>query len=326
MSAEHFPDPPAARAIKDRAADWLERADRSEWSAEDEAQLERWLSESPAHRMAYWRVKSAWDRAQRLHVLRTPVGGVAKDERTRRFNPFFARIAAAVVLVAVAGTGTVFWASRPNETAYATGVGGREVIALSDGSKIELNTNTSLRVRLSKNERSVVLEKGEAFFQVKHDASRPFTVLAGNRRVTDIGTKFFVRRDERRFEVALVEGRAQLDAPDGTIAHPVMLSPGDVVKEKDRALVIERKPETALANELGWRRGVIVFTHATLAEAAAEFNRYNTAKIRITDPKAARLTIGGTFEADNVDAFAHLVRNLLGVKVERQGNDTVISQ
>jgi transmembrane sensor len=326
MSAENLPDLPAARAIKDRAADWLERADRSDWSAEDEAQLEQWLAQSPAHRMAYWRVKSAWDRAQRLHVLRTSSTVAATEERAPRFRPIFARTAAALALLLAAGTGAFFFASAPRETAYATGVGGREVVALSDGSKIELNTNTSLRVRLSKRERSIILERGEAFFQVKHDASRPFTVLAGNRRITDIGTKFLVRSDERHFEVALVEGRAQLDAPDGTIAHPVMLSPGDVVKEKDRALVIERKPTTALTTELGWRHGVITFTHATLAEAAAEFNRYNTAKIHIADPKTARLTIGGTFEADNVDAFAHLVRNLLGVKVEHRGGDTVISQ
>lgn len=326
MSTEIFPDLPDARAIKDRAADWLERADRSGWSADDETQLELWLSESTAHRIAYWRVKSAWDRAQRLHVLRAPGADAAKEGRLQRFRPIFARTAAALALLAAAGAAALFFPSGTHETAYATGVGGREVVALSDGSKIELNTNTSLRVRLSKRERSIILEKGEAFFQVKHDASRPFTVLAGNRRVTDVGTKFFIRRYERRFEVALVEGRAQLDAPDGTIAHPVLLSPGDVVKERGRSFVIERKPETALTNELGWRRGVIVFTHATLAEAAAEFNRYNTAKIRITDPKAARLTIGGTFEADNIDAFAHLVRNLLGVKVERRGDDTVISQ
>jgi transmembrane sensor len=325
MSGEHSPDLTAARAIKDRAADWLERADRSEWSADDETQLEQWLSESPANRMAYWRVKSAWDRAQRLHVLRAPAGD-AKEEGAPRFKPLFARAAAALALLAAAGTATLSFTSGPHETSYATGVGGREVVALSDGSKIELNTNTSLRVRLSQHERSIILEKGEAFFQVKHDASRPFTVLAGNRRVTDIGTKFFVRRDERHFEVALVEGRAQLDAPDGTLAHPLMLSPGDVVREKGRSFVVERKPETTLVNQLGWRRGVIVFTHATLAEAAAEFNRYNTAKIRIADPKAARLTIGGTFEADNVDAFAHLVRNLLGVKVERHGDETVISE
>jgi transmembrane sensor len=326
MNAENSPDLPAARAIKDRAADWLERADRGDWGADDDAKLEQWLSESPAHRMAYWRVKSAWDRAQRLHVLRAPGADAAKEERASRIRPIVARAAAALVLLAAAGTGALLFKSGPRETAYSTGVGGREVVALTDGSKIELNTNTSLRVRLSKHERSIILEKGEAFFQVKHDASRPFTVLAGNRRVTDIGTKFFVRRYERRFEVALVEGRAQLDAPDGTIAHPVMLSPGDVVKEKGASFVIQRKPETALANELGWRRGVIVFTHATLAEAAAEFNRYNAAKIRIADPKTARLTIGGTFEADNVDAFARLVRNLLGVKVERRGEDTVISQ
>jgi transmembrane sensor len=326
MNAGNSSDIPVARAIKDCAADWLEQADRSDWNAQDEARLEQWLSESSAHRMAYWRVKSAWDRAQRLHVLRAPGVGATKEAKLPRFPRIFARTAAVFALLAAAGIGALLLKPSASETAYSTGLGGREVVALSDGSKIELNTNTSLRVRLSKRERSVILERGEAFFQIRHDAGRPFTVLAGNRRVTDIGTKFFVRRDEHRFEVALVEGRAQLDAADGTIAHPVMLSPGDVVKEKDRAMVIERKPETALANELGWRRGVIVFTHSTLAEAAAEFNRYNATKIRIADPRAARLIIGGTFEADNVGAFAHLVRNLLGVKVERHGNETVISQ
>ncbi len=144
----------------------------------------------PAHRMAYWRVKSAWDRAQRLHVLRTPAGDAAKEEWAPRLPPIFARTAAALALLVGVGTAALVFTSSPRETAYATGVGGREVVALSDGSKIELNTNTSLRVRLSKRERSVILEKGEAFFQVKHDANRPFTVLAGNRRITDIGTKF----------------------------------------------------------------------------------------------------------------------------------------
>ncbi len=81
-----------------------------------------------------------------------------------------------------------------------------------------------------------------------------------------------------------------------------------------------------LSNELGWRRGVLVFTRVTLAEATAEFNRYNTNKITIADPKTARITIGGTFQAGNINAFAHLVRILLGLRVEHRGNETVISR
>jgi transmembrane sensor len=271
-------------------------------------------------------VKSAWDRAQRLNVLRAPAGKATPAKPRPRIRPILARTAAALALVVAAGAGALLYTSRPNETTYATGVGGREVVALADGSKLELNTDTRLRVSFSGRKRRIVLEKGEAFFQVHHDAKRPFVVLAGNRRITDLGTKFLVRSGKDRFEVALVEGRAQLDAPDGSIVHPVVLSPGDVVKQQGRKLIVERKPQTALSSELGWRRGVIVFTHATLAEAAAEFNRYNREKIRIADAATARLTIGGTFEADNVAAFAHLVRNLLGVKVTRRGTETVISQ
>lgn len=319
-------EPPSnIHAIKDRAADWLERSDRSEWTMQDEAELEAWLSESPANRLAYWRVKSAWERAQRLHILRSPEGISAERGGGGRFRRIVTRTVAALSVFVIIGAGALLLSSPPGGQTYSTGVGGHEIVSLADGTKIELNTDTILQARLTVHERTITLDRGEAYFQVQYDARRPFAVLAGNRRITDLGTKFIVRHEAGHFEVALVEGRARLDAPDG-IKHSVVLSAGDAILEHGRSLVFVRKSASALSSELGWRRGVLVFTRATLADVTAEFNRYNTDKITIADPKTARVTIGGTFQADNVDAFAHLVRTLLGLRVEQHGNQTVISR
>ncbi len=197
-------EPPSnIHAIKDRAADWLERADRPEWTAQDEAELEAWLSESPANRLAYWRVKSAWERAQRLHILRSPEGIAAARNGEGRFRWIFARTAAALGILAIIGAGALLLPSTPGEQAYSTGVGGHEIVLLADGTKLELNTDTVLHARLTAHERTITLDKGEAYFQVQHDAERPFAVLAGNRRITDLGTKFIVRHEADHFEVAL---------------------------------------------------------------------------------------------------------------------------
>ena len=67
---------------------------------------------------------------------------------------------------------------------------------------------------------------------------------------------------------------------------------------------------------MSWRNGMLTFDNATLADAAAEFNRYNARKIEILDPQTARMRIGGTFQANNVDAFARLLRDAYGVKVD----------
>ncbi|HSZ11441.1 MAG TPA: FecR domain-containing protein [Rhizomicrobium sp.] len=314
----------ATQSIKKEAAHWLQRADGANWNVHDQNEFDAWLSQSAAHRLAYWRVKSAWERAQRLRILQPAREEIGARGPARRLRSLHAGAAALAVIAFVAAGFALL--SLPREQTFSTGLGGHRVIALADGTRVELNTDTRLRVKINARERDIALDKGEAFFQITHDSARPLIVTAGNRRVVDLGTKFLVRRDSDHFEVALVEGRARFEATDGAIKQPVVLMPGDTIVGDGRAISFKRKTPERLADEMGWRRGVLVFSHVTLADAADEFNRYNARKIVIADSSAARMAIGGTFDKNNAESFAQLVHNLLGLRVDKRGDEIVISR
>jgi transmembrane sensor len=169
----------------------------------------------------------------------------------------------------------------------------------------------------------VWLERGEAYFQVKHNSENPFVVYAGHHRVTDLGTKFLVRRDPGRLEVALIEGSVRFGAAAGN-AQSALLKPGDVATATTGTMFVAKESLKRLDNELSWRRGLLVFKHTTLAAAASEFNRYNRQQLIIADPAAASLTIDGTFPVNNVGDFAKLAEVVLGLKVEHHGGEIVI--
>jgi len=308
------------------AADWLQRRNFWNWSDADEAAFEAWLARSRAHRIAYWRQKSVWDNAQRLVALRPLSVPRRSAPGPRASRPLVFKIAAAVIVVCAVGAGAVTYLRVPNyrEAVYSTPVGGRETITLFDGSQIELNTDTTLRVRKSATERSVLLERGEAFFNIKHDAARPFSVAAAGHRVVDLGTKFVVRNRPGQLEVSLLEGRARFESATG--AKATALLPGDVVVATAQTTKLTHKTDRELGTELGWRRGLLTFYRATLADAAAEMNRYNERKIVIADAVAAKELIDGTFPANDVDLFGRMAHSVLGLRVRDKGDGIVISR
>lgn len=311
------------REIRATAAKWRERRD-SDWTTHDEAELAAWLAQSPAHKIAYLRVDHVWQRADRLTALRAP----AADGHSL-VSKSGVRIAAAIAVAALVGGGAWFeFAPSPTkEQVYATSIGGRETLKLADGSQVELNTDTAIRVQLTPNARRVTLEKGEVYFHVTHNAKRPFIVTAGDHRVIDLGTTFFVRRDPGRFEVALIEGRARLESANSKTAAPARdLVPGDVVVATASTVSSQIIPAQKLANDLGWRRGVLVFHGSALADVAEELNRYNTRKIIIADPEVARLTIGATIPTHGVEAFTRVARDVFGLRVTNHGSEIVISR
>ncbi|HEV2562238.1 MAG TPA: FecR domain-containing protein [Rhizomicrobium sp.] len=315
----------SAREINAQAASWIERSDREDWDDAGKAALNTWLEESPAHRIAYWRLNGAWGHTDLLGALRPP----AREQfaQSGRLSGNFFRMAAALAVIVVLGAGVAFFLSAPEDRVYSTSVGGHESIAFTDGSRIELNTNTRLRARMTTQERVVWLEKGEAYFQVKHDTVHPFIVIAGGHRVTDLGTKFLVRSDSGRLQVAVVQGRVWVDAADKqTPAQSAMLSAGDVATATANTMSVAKGVQRALSNELSWRRGVLIFKHTTLAAAAAEFNRYNQTKLTIADPAAEQLTIDGTFPTGDVHAFTDAVQTVFRLHVQNRGAEILISR
>ncbi len=317
---------PTAEAmdIEARAAQFLERRNFARWAADDESALEAWLAQSPAHRVAYVRLKTAWERAGRIAAL-APAEPPAKAARA--LTPLLLRIAAVVAVVAVIAGGALAYLARPGERTYSTGLGGREIVKFADGSRIELNTNTQLRARMTTNERVVWLDRGEAYFEIRHDSAHPFVVMVGKHRVTDLGTKFRVRRDPGRLQVSVVQGRVTFDTPDAGRLSPLeVLTPGDVAVATARSVRVTKETAQDLTDQLSWRQGVLVFDHTTLAQAAAEFNRYNREKLVVADEAIAERTIGGTFPTDNLEAFIGVTQDLLGLHVKRRGHDIIISR
>ncbi|HEY5239081.1 MAG TPA: FecR domain-containing protein [Rhizomicrobium sp.] len=314
-----------ATAAEQIASGWLERQHFSVWSNEDRAAFEAWLSQSPSHEVAYLRLEAAWSRTERLAALRTSVPEHA-DIPTMQRQAMLGGLVAAFIAVILVGLGAGILLSGPGEKTYATALGARQIIHLADGSQIDLNTDTVLHTTFGAHQRIVVLEKGEAYFQVKHDASRPFTVIAGSHRMTDLGTKFLVHRADANLEVAVVEGLVRFEAADGLDKSPGMLRPGDTAVATANSILIVRKSTTQLANELSWRKGVLVFDHTTLAEAADQINRYNGKKLIIADADAGRLMIGGTFPVNNVKAIAEAAQDSFGLRIENRGDEIVISR
>ncbi len=327
MSTHEQPGAPlGATEIDLLAADWLQRRNFWDWGVEDEASLDVWLSQSRKHRVAYWRQKAVWENAQRLVALRPLAPARSPGAAPHFVFPLVFKVAAAVIAIIAVGVGTFTYLRAPayREAVYATPVGGRETITLFDGSQIELNTDTVLRVRKSATERTAVLEKGEAFFDIKHDADRPFSVTAAGHRVVDLGTKFVMRNMPDRLEVSLIEGRASFGAT--AAVNPKVMKPGDVVVATTRMTKVFRKTTAELSTELGWRRGLLTFYRATLADAATEMNRYNERKITIADAVAGRELIDGTFPSNDVDLFGRVAHSVLGLHVADKGDGIVISR
>lgn len=322
-ASEHDEIAKRAADIEARAADWLQRRHFWNWTDEDEARLNAWLSEALAHRVAFWRLNAGFSRTDRLAALRpAPLEAAA----SRRAFSIIVKLAAAFAVVAVLGIAGADYVLQPSDRTFATPVGGHESVTFSDGSRIELNTDTVLRARMTSDKRLVWLDRGEAFFEVKHDPAHPFVVMAGNRRVVDLGTKFSMRRDAGRLEVAVMQGRVQFAASgSGKHALSALLTSGDVAVSTPTSISVTRKSSQELVNQLGWRGGLLVFKHATLADAASEFNRYNRTKLVIADPAAARLKIYGVFRADNIDDFTRLAQMVLELHVTRQGDEIVIT-
>jgi len=313
-----------AAEVEASASLWLEQRDFGDWSEQAQKELDVWLAQSWENRVAFWRLDAAWNRTERLAALRRPADEPAPVSR-RPVMPIVMGIAAAFAIVAMLGVAASHFIARPADKIYATAIGGRETVKFADGTRIELNTDTVLRMRMTTAERTVWLEKGEAYFEVKHDAAHPFTVITGSNRVTDLGTKFAIRRDAGRLHLALLEGRVRFGAVKGQ-AQSVLLAPGDTVTATEDSISVTKEPMQALTDALSWRHGVLSFDNALLSDVVSEFNRYNSEKIVVADPAAASMTITGTFRTDNVEAFIGTVQRVFQLHIARHGESIVISR
>lgn len=306
-----------AEIVDQTAADWIARRDRGAWSAADEAAFEHWLNASPRNRVAWLRLNAAWEQADALSpAAQTPV---PRRPQLRRFG-LAAGALAATLLVGV------FAAVEVAPQSYATQVGGSRAEMLQDGSRLELNTDSRVSVRQTDELRRVKLNRGEAYFNVSPDARRPFLVEAGDYSIAASDSAFSVYRDGARILVAVERGQVAVRRRNisAGAAEPVICTAGSLLEARPEAIQLLKAP-TRVDRLLSWRRGLVTFEDARLAEVVAEFNRYNRTQIVITDPALAEARVGGAFHPTSLDAFIRILAQDLGVEAHRDNDRLVLS-
>lgn len=304
----------------EEAAIWLVRLQEPDVSAADRAGFARWLAGDPTRRAAF-------DEAQRLSAaLAAPARSLAAEAVVVPF-PAPARpaapparalrhhaLAAAALAVVIAGG---IWLQQGGlddlRSDYVTPSGGRETVALADGSTMLLNTDTAVAIDLAGDRRSVRLFRGEAAFTVAAEPARPFIVTTGDGHIRVVGTVFNVRVTSRQTVVSVLRGRvgvgAGSDAAKTTLAAGQSASIGAAGVSPPAAF--DRTAVTA------WQRGQLVFYRTPLGAVVDELNRYQRGRILILNRRVADLPVSGVFDVRRPTAVIDVIERTLDVNATR---------
>lgn len=310
-----------SRQRSDEAAAWMARLSADKISNTDLDAFWTWRRD-PLNRAAYEKIEIFNSAARGLRDD-PDMKAAVREAMTRR--PWWREALAAMsskrggyALGALAAAALAIVVVVPGLVGerHSTTIGEQITVRLDDGSKVQLNTDSRLRVRFTKGERRLVLERGQAFFDVAHDAARPFIVDAGEAQVRAVGTRFDVRRAANDVDVTLAQGRVEV-TPAQPGAHTWTLAPGQHIRIADRQ-PIEAPSPIDLAATTAWTTGRIYFHDASLADAVAEVNRYCRKKIVLGDGAPADRKINGAFETGDTEGFVTAVAAGLGLEVVRK--------
>lgn len=326
--------------IDDRAAEWADALQHQGDDASLRQAVDRWCAEDPEHAEAFARIDRAYrvtrgieGSAAQQRLRQQTLARVAALKRRRQRRRVGLGLAAAVV-VAV-GLGIRFndaargeWQFQQaralhalqGEALYRTAVGEQRTVALDDGSTVILNTDSQVVVRYADTRRDLDLLRGQALFEVAHDAARPFVVHADGRTVTALGTAFDVRLAPGRFEVTLLEGRIEVAEVPSADNDDSPRTPHTVLSAGQQLLATAEIPEpvirqTDARRATSWREGLLLFEGENLAQAVAEMNRYGGRRIELTDPAVGRLHISGAFKTGKPEAFLETLSWYLPIRV-----------
>lgn len=308
-----------ADPIRTQAATWFARLHADELSDDEHVEHQAWLDSNPAHRLAYERIERMWSMlgdfsptaeiGQRLAAIPTaaPQTPAPLQRRPRRMQ-WLAACAAALTAVVIGWR--VFAPAPASEQRYASAVGEQRSITLDDGTQVDLDTSTTLRVRYSRQQRRIELDQGRAFFKVAHDSTRPLTVDTAQGSVRAVGTQFEVYRQDNGLDVTLFEGKVQLRAAaaDDSAAALATLTPGQRAHlAAGKALQVQNFHGGSAP---AWIDGQLVFEDLPLRAAVAEFNRYGGSPLRVSDAALGELRVSGVFRSNDSTGFVEALNAL----------------
>ena len=344
--------------IYEEACEWFVELRAGDLDDSARREFDRWLRKSPEHLSAYLEIAAIWNEGPSLdpsakwdvdiliaqagegsdNVIALPrtAEDPARTAPVRKVGVKQRRLlatAASLLVFAVAVSGFQLarqWRART----VATTVGEQRSIVLADGSTVELNSRSSVKVRYSKHERAIDLLEGQALFRVAKDPTRPFVVNSGTTRVHAVGTQFDVYRKHDGTVVTVVEGRVAVLAGEGfklpsaqlteTLHPKILLSAGEQITVTRES--VQREAHPNVANATAWRQRQLVFESASLVEVAEEFNRYNERQFIIDDAQLDDFHISGVFSSTDPSSLIRFLLERPDVRVTETASEIRVAR
>ena len=345
-----FPNMPE---VEEQASLWLAALDRGLTKKENK-QLEQWIDAHPTHAETLVKFASMWDELDVLkpisYIMPLEVQHInTENEQSSQPEQNYGgwAVAASVMLVAMLMAFNFYSKSGSIESQsvfyanYQTEIGENSDVTLPDGSVLKLNTDTSLTVVYSKNERRVLLHQGEAHFDVAKNENYPFKTIVGSSTVTAIGTAFNIQLDKlQQVEVTVTEGKVLVDkvekqrdnqllpalfeseeqTENSSQNNGVLLGVGEMARISNEVDDTRLLDEDDLETSLAWQQGMIIFQGETLTEVIEEVSRYTAVKFEIVDQSIASTSVGGYFKTGDVEQLLLALEQNFNIPHTRKGN------
>ncbi|MGH8656523.1 MAG: FecR family protein [Gammaproteobacteria bacterium] len=293
--------------LEQEAVAWLTQLTSGEATEAERTRFQAWYGQSPAHARAFDAVAALW---HGLDTVLVPPP-LRPSHRPWRRSWSLAALGALSALVLAAFFPDVL--RRPFHD-YGTAIGEQQSVRLRDGSPVHLNTDTTLDLDFSHGHRRLILNRGEAAFEVAKDR-RPFRVEAGTVRTEALGTEFLLRYEGEAGIVTLIEGKVRI-----TVAAPtpspsraaVSLAPGQQVgfSRTDLGPAQAARPSAAAA----WRRGRLVMSFVPLGAVIAEINRYRRVPVSLIGTSLAEHRVNVAIDLAEVDVWVEALTRSLSLK------------
>lgn len=306
-----------ADEIDDAAVAWFVRLRDKEASQADRAAFLLWLQADPAHQLAWRELEAIWGSLDEVAAARTaavdadPLALSAPAAQPRR-RPLRRPLALAAMLL-LAVTAGLRLLPTGLLADHRTGIGERRVVALADGSQIELGPASAVDVDLGSARRAVRLIAGEAFFTVARDTARPFVVDARQGEIAVLGTAFDVKiAQNETVSVVVSESKVAVRAAAGAA---VGVAAGQEVSY-DRNGVSAVRPADLDAAQ-AWRHDQLVFHDAPLDTVLGELGRYRRGHVQLLGGELGKRRVTAVFDAKRPDAALETIARNLDLRLLR---------
>lgn len=306
------------KLLQQQAIDWLLRLQLETCTEANHQAFARWLAEDASHRQIYQQVETHWQWMAQFKNQEFPERQQALRYKRKLPVKVWTYSLASTMLLVLGLTAFSANGWLGVFATYSTEKGERQTINLADGSTLELNTDSEVRVHLNHWQRSVELVRGEVFFQVAHDEQKPFEVRADNGRIRDIGTAFDVYRQAEQVTVAVQEGIVEIETL-GTR----QLTAGQQLRfnHNGEFQALEKLKTTELT---AWRQGKMVFHNQSLKEVLVELSRYHNTPIHLQDSALNDLRVSGTFHTAKLEDALNAISSLLPVTIQQTANHEIV--